>query len=342
MMPGVRDSQIQQMKASVVKGEPVLEVRDLTILLHGVPAVEGVELTLHAGEALALVGESGCGKSLSSLAVMGLLPLAAKLKETTRIKLCGKEISNLDEDGYNALRGRVMSMIFQEPFTSLNPLMPVGNQIMETLTVHGIPAEEAKDRALAMLAKVGIPDPAVRFGQYPFELSGGLCQRAMIALAQVADPVLLIADEPTTALDVTIQAQILDLMGDLMREKNTALLLITHDMGVVAEVADRVAVMYAGRIVEIADAADLFARPRHPYTKLLLGSIPGLSVQPKTELNTIAGTVPDISDWGGGCRFRPRCPLATEQCAKETPMLSEHGSERHRAACWHSDRTEEL
>ena len=328
--------------SSLKPGETVLEVRDLSILLHGVPAVEGVELVLRAGEALALVGESGCGKSLTSLAVMGLLPLAASLGETTSIKLCGAEISRLDEDRYNSLRGRVMSMIFQEPFTSLNPLMTVGAQIAETLTVHGVPAEEAKQRALAMLEKVGIPDPAVRFGQFPFELSGGLCQRVMIALAQVSDPALLIADEPTTALDVTIQAQILDLMRELMRERNTALLLITHDMGVVAEVADRVAVMYAGRIVEVADAETLFRCSRHPYTRLLMGSIPGLTAEPKTELNTIAGTVPDIREWGGGCRFHPRCPLATERCAAETPPLAAQESEQHRAACWHSDQTEKI
>ncbi len=325
------------------RGVPVLELRNLGVRLRDIPAVDGINLTLHAGEALALVGESGCGKSLSSLAVMGLLPLVAKLAPGSSIVLQGRELAGLDEDGYNKLRGRDMSMIFQEPFTSLNPLMTVGAQIMEGLAVHGVSEAEARKRTLDMLDKVGIPDPGVRFDQYPFELSGGLCQRVMIALALAGNPALLIADEPTTALDVTIQAQILDLMRELMHERNTALLLITHDMGVVAETADRVAVMYAGRIVELAEAAELFRNPLHPYTRLLLESIPGLTTPPKTELRTIAGTVPDIRDWAGGCRFHPRCPLASDACRAAAPPLAEQVSaSSHMAACWHANQTEFL
>ena len=322
----------------------VLELRSLGVNLRDIPAVDGINLTLYAGEALALVGESGCGKSLSSLAVMGLLPPVASLAPGSSIVLEGKELSGLDEAAYNQLRGKSMSMIFQEPFTSLNPLMPVGPQIMESLTVHGIPEEEARRHALSMMEKVGIPEPGVRFNQYPFELSGGLCQRVMIALALVGNPALLIADEPTTALDVTIQAQILDLMRELMQERNTALLLITHDMGVVAETADRVAVMYAGRIVELADAYTLFSAPGHPYTRLLLESIPGISTPAKTALRTIAGTVPDIRDWAEGCRFHPRCPLASEVCRQSTPPLSPQSSglHSHMVACWHVNQTELL
>ncbi len=324
--------------------KPVLELHGLGVRLKDIPAVDGIDLTLYAGEALALVGESGCGKSLSSLAVMGLLPHVASLAEGSSIVLEGRQLAGLDEVAYNQLRGKSMSMIFQEPFTSLNPLMPVGAQIMESLTVHGVSEEEARSRALSMMEKVGIPEAGVRFGQYPFELSGGLCQRVMIALALVGNPALLIADEPTTALDVTIQAQILDLMRELMRERSTALLLITHDMGVVAETADRVAVMYAGRIVELAEAKDLFCSPGHPYTKLLLESIPGISTPAKTTLRTIAGTVPDIRDWATGCRFHPRCPLASDACRQSAPPLSPRpsGDGAHLVACWHANQTELL
>ncbi len=332
------------MNASSETRTPVLEVRGLGVRLRDIAAVDGIDLTLYAGEALALVGESGCGKSLSSLAVMGLLPHVASLAQGSSIILQGQQLAGLDEDSYNHLRGNRMSMIFQEPFTSLNPLMPVGAQITEVLTVHGVPEAEARARALDMLSKVGIPDPAVRFNQFPFELSGGICQRVMIALALVGNPTLLIADEPTTALDVTIQAQILDLMRDLMRERDTALLLITHDMGVVAETADRVAVMYAGRIVELADARTLFTAPRHPYTRLLLESIPGISTPPKTVLRTIAGTVPDIRDWAEGCRFHPRCPFASDDCRKAAPPLEELplDGRSHKVACWHVNKTELL
>jgi len=322
----------------------VLEISRLGVLLRDISAVENINLTLYSGEALALVGESGCGKSLTSLGVMGLLPHIARLAPESSIKLLGRELAGLNEAEYNEIRGVEMSMIFQEPFTSLNPLMPVGSQICEALTVHGMSPEKARERTLEMLELVGIPEPGVRFGQYPFELSGGLCQRMMIALALVGKPALLIADEPTTALDVTIQAQILDLMRDLMNKTNTALLIITHDMGVVAEVADRVAVMYAGRIVELADVAELFRNPRHPYSKMLLGSIPGLADEPKAELRTISGTVPDIRHWPEGCRFHTRCPLADDACRSGVPPLTEQPCANgvHLAACMHADKTELL
>jgi peptide/nickel transport system ATP-binding protein len=315
-------------------GRPVLDVENLGISIRENRAVDGVSLSIRAGEALALVGESGCGKSLSSLAVMGLLPDAAKIAAGS-IRLNGREISGLSAEAYNALRGRTMSMIFQEPLTSLNPLMRVGGQVMEGLLVHGAKEAEARRRSLEMFEMVGIPAPETRFGQFPFELSGGMCQRVMIAMALVSEPALLIADEPTTALDVTIQAQILDLMRRLMSKVNTALLLITHDLGVVAELADRVAVMYAGRIVEKAPAEDLFASPRHPYTRLLLSSIPGPGTPPKTHLATIEGTVPDIRHWPKACRFAPRCPECGGRCAEQAPPLVElpAGSGRF-AACW--------
>ena len=324
--------------ASTPKGEEapssatVLQVDNLGINIRDHRAVDGVSLSIRAGEALALVGESGCGKSLSSLAVMGLLPDAAKIAEGS-VSLDGTVISNCSQDEYNQLRGRKMSMIFQEPLTSLNPLMRVGEQVMEGLVVHGLSASRAKERALEMFEMVGIPAPETRFNQFPFELSGGMCQRVMIAMALVSEPMLLIADEPTTALDVTIQAQILDLMRRLMGRVNTGLLLITHDLGVVAELADRVAVMYAGRIVEKAGVMELFNSPQHPYTRLLLSSIPGPGNPPKTLLSTIEGTVPDIRHWPKACRFAPRCPESGPECLDVPPLLAETG-QGHFVACW--------
>ena len=322
--------------------EIVLEVRDLDVRIGSIKAVDGVALRIHRGEALALVGESGCGKSLTSLGIMGLLSHGVSLGERSRVTLNGQAIQGYDEAAYNVLRGRDMSMIFQEPLTSLNPLMAVGPQVMESLIMHGVSESEARERALAELARVGIPDPETRFDQFPFELSGGMCQRIMIALAFVGRPALLIADEPTTALDVTIQAQILDLMRDLMREASTALLLITHDLGVVLELADQVAVMYGGRIVEKASTTDLFERQLHPYAHLLLSSIPRLDSPPKTALRTIAGTVPDIRTPVPGCRFHPRCPLASATCRSEQPELQAHASTGRLVACWHADLTETL
>ncbi|WFR97866.1 ABC transporter ATP-binding protein [Rhizobium tumorigenes] len=312
---------------------PVLSVDGLRVTIDGRPVVDGVDFSVEAGEIVTLVGESGCGKSMTAFAVMGLLPQVAR-QEGGNIWLGGEPIGKGRRSG---LRGTNMAMIFQEPVASLNPLMPIGWQIAECLIVHRrLTRREAKRQTIAMLSDVGIPEPEIRYRQYPFELSGGMCQRAMIAMALITRPKLLIADEPTTALDVTIQAQILELMKRLRDETNTAILLITHDMGVVADIADQVAVMYAGRVVETAPVDDIFAWQAHPYTKLLLSTIPRLDGEAKTLLPTIRGTVPRIGDWPVGCRFSTRCPLADDDC-REDPPLAPAGLGRL-AACWHQDR----
>ena len=299
----------------------VLTVEDLKVTIHGQPVVDGVGFHVAEGEILSVVGESGCGKSMTAFAVMGLLPEVAKL-ESGNIRLTDIDLRALAESRRRKLRGDDIAMIFQEPVASLNPLMKVGRQIEESLIVHrNLAPEETHRAAIAMLEEVGIPEPALRFEQYPFELSGGMCQRAMIAMALICKPKLLIADEPTTALDVTIQAQILELMKRLRDTTGTAILLITHDMGVVADMADRVAVMYAGRIIEEAPVEAIFARQEHPYARLLLSTIPRLDGTPKTVLPTIEGSVPDIGEWPVGCRFNPRCPLADRQCVENQPPL---------------------
>ena len=320
----------------------ILAVDDLTTLIGANAVVDGVSLSVNSGEVVALVGESGCGKSLTALSIMGLHPAAATIGGGS-VRLDGDDLLQFSEKQLRGVRGRTLSMIFQEPVASLDPLMRVGEQVAESLVVHGVASKrEAQERAIEMLAKVGIPDPAARARQYPAELSGGMCQRVMIACALISRPRLLIADEPTTALDVTIQAQILALMKDLRREIGTAILLITHDMGVVADIADRVCVMYAGRIVETGDVGAIFARPSHPYTRLLLATIPKLTGARKTRLNAIEGSVPDVSDWPKGCRFRTRCPLADEACIQMPPDFPVMGDETHKAACWHIDRLSEM
>jgi peptide/nickel transport system ATP-binding protein len=320
---------------------PLLAVRDLTVTIGDAPVVDGMNFTIHAGETVALVGESGCGKSLTARAIMGLLPPVARRRSGT-IELEGRDISALDEAGLAAIRGNVMSMIFQEPTASLNPLMTVGQQIIEALVTHRRQSSgDATKAALAMLDEVGIAAPERRMKQYPFELSGGMCQRVMIAIALICRPRLLIADEPTTALDVTIQAQILTLMKRLRRDTGTGLLLITHDMGVVADMADRICVMYAGRVVEDGDVLALFRRQHHPYTKLLLKSLPSLDAQRRGQLSTIEGTVPDVRSWPAGCRFNPRCPLADDICRIEAPPLAAV-TPGQRAACHHTDRIARL
>ncbi len=320
---------------------PVLEVRDLAVDVHGVRAVDGVSFTLAAGRTLAIVGESGCGKSLTALAIMRLLGPGLKLAQGS-IQLEGRDVAELDDAALQRLRGDAIAMIFQDPVLSLNPLQRIGVQVAEALAIHrDSTARAVRAEAIAMLGRVGIPAPETRFDQFPFELSGGMCQRVMIAMALICGPRVLIADEPTTALDVTIQAQILSLMKRLRSETGTAILLITHDMGVVADLADDVGVMYAGRIVEQGAVDAIFADPRHPYTRLLLRSIPKLEGKRKTRLPSIDGTVPDLRDWPGGCRFRARCPLASARCVEAAPELDrEVGA--HRAACWHSDRLAEL
>jgi peptide/nickel transport system ATP-binding protein len=315
---------------------PVLEIDRLTLRIDGAAVVDGLSLTVRQGEIMALVGESGCGKSLSALAVLRLLPDAVKLTGG-RILLGGRDLAALDASAMAGVRGRDASIIFQEPTASLDPLMPVGSQIAEAMTAHNtVPRGVAMQRAREMLVSIGISDPDRRLTQYPFELSGGMCQRIMIAIALICGPRLLIADEPTTALDVTIQAQILHLIRELVAVRSTAVLLITHDMGVVADMADRVVVMYAGRVAEAAAAEVLFRAPRHPYTALLLASIPHAGLVPKSRLATIEGTVPRPSSYGEGCRFSGRCPLAEERCRCETPPLADYGA-GHQAACWRSD-----
>jgi len=320
---------------------PLLEVHDLSVTIGDTPVVDAVSFAIRPGETLALVGESGCGKSLTARAVMGLLPPVAR--RAGAIALAGRNIADLDERAMAALRGEAMSMIFQEPVTSLNPLMTVGEQIIEALLAHrGESRRDARRAALAMLQEVGIADGARRMAQYPFELSGGMCQRVMIAIALICRPRLLIADEPTTALDVTIQAQILALMKRLRHDTGTGLLLITHDMGVVADMADRMCVMYAGRIVEDGDVFALFREQHHPYTKLLLRSLPPIGGEHRQRLSTIDGAVPDLRSWPTGCRFNPRCPLADDICRNEKPPLAPVGATRERTACWHAERVAEV
>ena len=309
----------------------LLSVEGLDVSAGGLSLVDGVTLDVSPGEVVALVGESGSGKSLTALAVMGLLGDGLSIGGG-RIVFEGEDLRTRTDGAMRALRGDALAMIFQEPVSSLNPLLPVGDQVSESLVVHGrADAKAARAEAVEMLRRVGIPEPARRARQLPTELSGGMCQRVMIAAALISRPRLLIADEPTTALDVTIQAQILTLMRDLASDAGTAILLITHDMGVVAELADRVCVMYGGRIVERAPVGPLFAAPRHPYTRMLLRTIPRLDGPPKGELFAIGGSVPSPRDWPDGCRFRTRCDRATAVCATR-PTLS---GGAHGAACFH-------
>ena len=315
----------------------VLSVKDLVIRIAGVNVVDGVSLAAAEGSILAIVGESGCGKSLTALSILQLLPGAAQIAGG-KIHLEGAELTAMDEAELRQVRGNRASIIFQEPVASLNPLMRVGAQVEEALRIHrGLSDDQARQQAIAMLAMVGIPDPALRAAQFPFELSGGMCQRIMIAAALVCRPRLLIADEPTTALDVTIQAQILDLMKRLRDEVGTTIVLITHDMGVVADMADDVAVMYGGRVVESGPVEQIFATPAHPYTRLLLATVPRLDGQRKTVLRTIEGQVPSADTWPQGCRFRDRCPLAGAACS-ERPVLTPLAQADHQVACWHTDR----
>ena len=315
----------------------LLEVRDLKtsfpVAEAELSAVDGVSFALDAGRALCIVGESGCGKSVTALSIMGLIAPPGLVRG--EIVFEGVDLTRLPAAAMRELRGNRLSMIFQEPMTSLNPALTVGEQIMEGILRHrDLSRAAAKQRTIEMLRRVHIPSPERRFSDYPHRLSGGMRQRVMIAMALACEPKLLIADEPTTALDVTIQAQILDLLRTLREETGTAIILITHDLGIVAELADEVAVMYAGRIVEHASAATLFARPEHPYTVGLLGSIPRLDVN-QQRLPAIEGLVPNPLEAIPGCRFHPRCPFAFEQCRREGPRLLAVG-DRHLSACWRS------
>jgi peptide/nickel transport system ATP-binding protein len=319
--------------------EPVLDVQDLAVDIATprglLRAVRGVSFQVRRGETLAIVGESGCGKSITSLAVMNLLPHSAR-RRAARLALLGEDLLHASDRRVNALRGNRMAMIFQEPMTALNPAYSIGNQLMEGFLLHrGSDRARARDRAVELLGKVGIASAAERLGQYPHQLSGGLRQRVMIAMALMCGPELLIADEPSTALDVTIQAQILRLLADLQKELGIALVLITHDLGVVARIADRVAVMYAGELVEEATSTQLFASPRHPYTRGLLACVP---VPGRTErggrLGTIAGVVPSLVGTVHGCGFRERCAYARPQCAAAVPVQQDAA---HRWRCIHRE-----
>jgi peptide/nickel transport system ATP-binding protein len=310
-----------------------LIAEDLSIDIGGVAVVDGVSFAVSEGEVLALVGESGCGKSLTAFSLLGLLPPGIRVAKG-RVTLDGADLTGLSEAGMERLRGRDISIIFQEPTASLDPLATVGDQIVEAYRIHNKGSRrEAEIRAREMLVAVGISDPDRRMRQYPFELSGGMCQRIMIAIALICGPKFLIADEPTTALDVTIQAQILDLLRDLMARRRTGIVLITHDMGVVAHMADRVAIMYAGRIAEISPVAAIFRQPLHPYTEFLLASIPRPDVAPKAALMSIEGSVPSPREFPPGCRFATRCPLASDIC-KTVPPLRAVAAGRS-LACWH-------
>jgi peptide/nickel transport system ATP-binding protein len=319
-----------------VSAPPALEVRDLAVEFatdRGIlRAVDGVSFAVAPGRTLAIVGESGCGKSVTALAIMGLLPPHARVSGS--IRLAGREIATLAPEERRKMRGAEMAMVFQEPMTSLNPAFTAGEQVAEALRLHqGLSRREAFARAVEMLAHVRIPDAARRARQYPHQLSGGMRQRVMIAMALACRPRLLIADEPTTALDVTVQAQILALIDELKRETGTAVVLITHDLGVVADHAEDVAVMYAGRIAERAPAASLFAVPQHPYTVGLLGAAPRLGRAAGGRLASIEGAVPDMARPPPGCRFAPRCPFRIARCAEEAPPLAEVAP-GHASACW--------
>ena len=308
-----------------------------------VRAVDGVSFSIAPGETLAVVGESGCGKSVTAQSILRLLPSPPARVVEGSIRFEGQDLLALDDAAMRDIRGNRIAMIFQEPMTSLNPVLTVGYQIAESLVRHqAMGRADAEARAAEMLALVGIAEPARRVREYPHQFSGGMRQRVMIAMALACNPRLLIADEPTTALDVTIQAQILDLMRDLKSKVGAAIMLITHDLGVVAEMAERVVVMYAGRKVEEAPVEELFARPLHPYTRGLLGSMPrlGASAQGDTpeRLSEIAGVVPSLREPIPGCAFAPRCTLATERCRAAAPALEEMGP-RHVVACFEAGRT---
>jgi peptide/nickel transport system ATP-binding protein len=294
-------------------------------------AVDALNITLQKGQTFALVGESGCGKSMTALSLLRLLPDNAVI-QNGKVNLSDLDVFQLSENQMRTIRGRRISIIFQEPSTSLNPVMTVGDQILEVIHQHTeLRAEDARSRAIDWLKKVGLPEPERRMGSYPFEMSGGQLQRVMIAIALAAEPDLLIADEPTTALDVTIQAQILDLLKSLQQERGMAMLLITHDLAVVSGMADQVALMYAGQIVEVASAADFFVRPSHPYAKLLLQALPGEDLRGR-QLAAIHGTVPPLTQAFKGCRFAPRCPYQTDACTEKAVVMTAL-SESHNVRC---------
>jgi len=315
----------------------LLEIRDLRTWFDTeegtIKAVDGVNYVIGRGETLGVVGESGCGKSVTAMSILQLLPVPPARYAGGQILFEGRNLLDCSEAELRKVRGNDIAMIFQEPMTSLNPVFTVGNQIGETLQLHrGMSQREARAASIGMLEKVGIPSPELRVDEYPHQLSGGMKQRVMIAMALACDPALLIADEPTTALDVTIQAQILDLLRDMQQSLGMSILLITHDLGVVAEMSDHVAVMYASKIVEYSSTENLFARPRHPYTFGLFQSLPEMHGEHAERLREIPGSVPNPLDFPSGCKFRERCFKATARCAEEEPALVDVGG-GHLLAC---------
>ncbi len=335
--PSSSNSGIGNVSSGVARPARLLQVEDLRVAFsdgEGLvnEAVCGVSLGVERGRTLGVVGESGCGKSVTALSIMRLLPVESA-RVSGRVLFEDRDLLALPERQMRDLRGNRLAMIFQEPMTSLNPSYTVGNQIGETLRRHrGLLAREARTEVIRMLRLVGIPAAEERVDAYPHKLSGGMRQRVMIAMALACSPAILIADEPTTALDVTIQAQILDLLRQLRDETGTAIVLITHDLGVVAEMCDEVVVMYAGEVVELAPVAELFARPGHPYTVGLIGSIPRLA-DVRSRLSAISGSVPRLTRGMTGCRFAPRCPFAFERCRQEAPPLVDLG-DGHLSRCW--------
>ena len=330
-MPGRTDAE------SSVGGGPLLSVHDLRTYFHVggavARAVDGVSFDIRAGETVGMVGESGCGKSVTALSLLRLVDPPGRIESGSRIEFEGRDLLSLDREGIRQIRGNRIAMVFQEPMTALNPVFTIGDQVAEVARVHSdVSRKAAWERAVEMLNLVGIPDPRERAKSYPHQLSGGMRQRVLIAMALVMNPSLLIADEPTTALDVTIQAQILELLAGLQQRLGLAVLLITHDLGVVAEVTSRVLVMYGGQIVERAPVRELFRNPRHPYTQGLLEAMPRLGRQ-RERLAVIPGTVPSPTRWPSGCRFRDRCAFAWQRCADEPPpeypVSTEHTARCH-------------
>lgn len=320
--------------------EKILDVENLRVSFHTyageVQSVRGVSFHLSKGETLAIVGESGCGKTVTSKAIMRLLPepMPAEIKEGSKVVFDGKSVLDMDEKELRNLRGSDISMIFQDPMTSLNPTMTVGRQISESLIIHrGMTKAEAMQESIKMLDLVNIPNASERAHQYPHEFSGGMRQRAMIAIALACNPRILIADEPTTALDVTIQAQIMELIGDLQKKLGTAVILITHDLGVVADTADRIQVMYAGQIIERGTVNQIFSNPQHPYTWALLQSVPRLDTKNKDVLYALNGTPPDLIKPPVGCPFAARCEYCMQICLEQMPEVT-HVEDQHEVCCW--------
>ncbi len=329
---------------SMEKKEEMLRVSDLRTHFYThdglVPAVDGVSFKIRKGETLCVVGESGCGKSVTAMSILKLVPIPPGKYVSGEILFNGEDLLKKSNDEMRMIRGNDIAIIFQEPMTSLNPVFTVGNQICETVMLHqGMNKSEAMKVAVEMLRKVGIPSPEKRVKEYPHQLSGGMRQRVMIAMALSCNPILLIADEPTTALDVTIQAQILDLMRKMKEETESSIMFITHDLGVVAEMADRIVVMYAGKIVEEGSAAEIFNNSKHPYTIGLLNSIPRLEGKRKEDLHVIEGMVPSMYNLPKGCKFNPRCEHALDICKSQEPSLKViDNDEERKCACWLLDK----